>query len=124
MKNRLMNLLLLFCFGLSWAGAMATPSYRLQLISEQPGPRVQALKGQLSFTIQIDRKLDSGHSLWIRMDGFDLQPVNAGRITLADVPRGEHQFDLAVYEAQNPSPLVVTRPITLDVRRLTPHRSR
>jgi len=119
-----MNLLLLCCFGLSWAGAMATPSYRLQLISEQQGPRVQALKGQLSFTIQIDRKLDSGHSLWIRMDGFDLQPVNAGRITLADVPRGEHQFDLAVYEAQNPSPLVVTRPITLDVRRLTPHRSR
>jgi len=119
-----MNLLMLCCFGLAWAGAMAAPSYRLQLISEQQGPRVQALKGQLSFTIQIDRKLDSGHSLWIRMDGLDLQKVNAGRITLADVPRGEHQFDLAVYEAQNPSPLVVTRPITLDVRRLTPHRSR
>ncbi len=124
MNKRLMSLLLLCSFGVSWASVMAAPSYRLQLISEQPGPRVQALKGQLNFTIKINRKLDSGHSLWIRMDGLDLQPVNAGRITLADVPRGEHQFDLAVYEAQNPSPLMVTRPITLDVRRLTPHQSR
>ena len=55
------------------------------------------------------------------MDSLDLQPVNAGGITLADVLGGEHQFDLAAYKALNPSPLMVTSPITLDVRRLTPH---
>lgn len=57
------------------------------------------------------------------MDSLDLQPVNAGGITLADVLGGEHQFDLAAYKALNPSPLMVTSPITLEVRRLTPHQS-
>ena len=124
MGIRLITLVSLGLLTSLWSTTLTAADDYLQLISKQKGPRVQAVKGELTFIIRVGENLQSEHSLWIRMDGRNLQAVAEGTVTLSNVPRGEHQFDLALYDSNDPSPRFVSRPLFLDVRRLVPNRSR
>ena len=95
----------------------------LVLTSKQPGPRVQATGGQLTFFVHADLEIDASQRLWIRIDGKPLQRVMPGRVVLQDVPRGQHRFDLAL-TARNESTIIGgSAPLFLDVRRYLPQRT-
>ena len=94
----------------------------LVLTSKQPGPRVQATGGQLTFFVHADPKIAPSQRLWIRMDGKPLQRVLPGRVVLQDVPRGQHRFDLALTDRNESTIIGGSTPLFLDVRRYLPQR--
>ncbi|MEL0217955.1 MAG: hypothetical protein VXB09_09940 [Gammaproteobacteria bacterium] len=99
------------------------PKNSLVLTSQQPGPRVQATGGQLTFFVHADQEIDASQRLWIRIDGKPLQRVMPGRVVLQDVPRGQHRFDLALTDRNESTIISGSAPLFLDVRRYLPQRA-
>jgi hypothetical protein len=99
------------------------PANYLVLTSQQPGPRVQATGGQLTFFVHADLEIDASKRLWIRIDGKPLQRVMPGRVVLQDVPRGQHRFDLALTDRNESTIISGSAPLFLDVRRYLPQRT-
>ena len=99
------------------------PANYLVLTSQQPGPRVQATGGQLTFFVHADLEIDASQRLWIRIDGKPLQRVVPGRVVLQDVPRGQHRFDLALTDRNESTIISGSTPLFLDVRRYLPQRA-
>lgn len=99
------------------------PATYLVLTSKQPGPRVQATGGQLTFFVHADLEIDASQRLWIRIDGKPLQRVMPGRVVLQDVPRGQHRFDLALTDRNENTIISGSAPLFLDVRRYLPQRA-
>ena len=99
------------------------PANYLVLTSQQPGPRVQATGGQLTFFVHADLEIDALQRLWIRIDGKPLQRVVPGRVVLQDVPRGQHRFDLALTDRNESTIISGSAPLFLDVRRYLPQRA-
>ena len=100
-----------------------SPTNYLVLTSKQPGPRVQATSGQLTFFVHADIEIDASKRLWIRIDGKPLQRVVPGRVVLKDVPRGQHRFDLALTDRNESTLISGSAPLFLDVRRYLPQRA-
>ena len=100
-----------------------SPTNYLVLTSKQPGPRVQATGGQLTFFVHAEPELDASQRLWIRIDGKPLQRVMPGRVVLQDVPRGQHRFDLALTDRNESTIIGGSAPLFLDVRRYQPQRA-
>ena len=93
------------------------------LTSKQPGPRVQATGGQLTFFVHADIEIDASKRLWIRIDGKPLQRVVPGVVVLKDLPRGKHRFDLALTDRNESTLISGSAPLFLDVRRYLPQRA-